>query len=43
MPVGGIQIDGGIGACQKIRKKKKIQCLLKSYKSVGWQYTNWGY
>ena len=24
-------------------KKKQIQCLLKSYKSVCWQYTNWVY
>ena len=36
MPVCSIQKDGGIGAYQKITKNKEIQCLLKSYKSVGW-------
>ena len=34
MPVAWDPIDGGIGTCQKMRKKKYIQCLLKSYKSV---------
>ena len=29
-------LNDGIGACQTLRRKKQIQCLLQSYKGVGW-------